>query len=115
MSSQEDRFRALVREVVEEVLAERGLDSMGTRMIPASAAAALASVSVDTILEWVATGRLRVAGKVGRRYRFLAADVRAAIATNDQRPRRRETSPTPEALADRALKTLRSVRGRRRA
>ena len=104
MTDLADTIRAIVREEVARVLAERGAD----RLITVAAAAELASVRPATIRTWIADGRIP-AKRAGRRLRVRAVDVERALAAAAPRARAARP-PTPEQLAEQAVREVFSRR-----
>ena len=90
-----DALRALVLEVVLEVLKQH---EAGGEWMTAAEAAVVASVAATTIREWVKVGRLR-AVRVGRNnIRIARADLDEAITSWSRAPR----GGKPESIEARA-------------
>jgi excisionase family DNA binding protein len=85
-----DALREMIRAVVREELQRMAPDYLTTAQ-----AARVASLTQDTIREWIQSGRLRSV-RAGRAHRIKRADLDAALAL----PRRVETA-APESIARR--------------
>jgi len=105
-------LRALVREVVEEVLAEHRLARDESALLTVAAAAARLSMSASFVRSAIADERLP-ARKVGGAVRVRVADVDALAANAWTRRPPRAAAAAPEADADALARLLRAgVRGR---
>jgi excisionase family DNA binding protein len=70
-------MRAVIREELARSHQPRRADADG--LLSVSEAAAIAALKPATIRDWARTGRLKTAGRAGRRWRFRREDVEAAL------------------------------------
>lgn len=73
----DEQLRALLEDAAERG-ARRALESTAAAELTTEQAASVLEIAPKTVIKWAQSGRLKVARKVGKTYRFHRAEVEAA-------------------------------------